>query len=925
MGPMTSLAGPPSGPTRRLAWLLLLGLGGCTELPSIAAQGCGNRVVDDAEDCDQPALASGAAHCAQPGEAHECRYLCASAAGAHECPSGYACGNDGVCRVAKGNFVSLGRSIEAASTSLQAGDFDGDAAADLLALGPGDFFGNRSGQVAFFGDQMQLSSQQRLPGLLGSPVVGRFASSAYAGLALTTQNGVVTLMGQRDRQFLPQTYPTFGIPDDQRDDFGHVAVFALPLIPTRAETAANGETALAYQGDEQLIYITSKQNPGLHLFGAVLSAVGKPLPLQLLPHGPADLLGEPVLWRPSTAQACPTIVFAFDRPDDNRLYTLQPCTLDAKGQPIWKDLGSDLQSGNPLQALTLLPIGKFTPRVTGQPSVVDFDQDGHLDVLVPVFYVQEQGLTLSFSYIGYGDEDGHLYARDDKGKKALQDALAPLLLDPSKVGPSIGGVGCAGEEGIVLGPLAVGDLDGDGEQDIVTRLGVCTSRALIGTGVNYHLSGPTLDLLSEARLIDLNGDGRLDVVGRPERGSALLTFLNVSDGQFTPGNIPLNGPARQLRAGDFDGDGLGDVAFIEGKVLSDGARTGDAVSVLFGSHDPDRREVLRMGRFDAIDSIATGRTRDQPLSDIGLVSRNVVDPDNEPGGRIGISLLAGSADRALRAPLLLDQLPVSVAAGRFLADTPSDRQDISVLTVDSIDNPAGQTQTLWFVPLLANGELRDLPIRQSLLTEVNALPLAVGVSRYGKVFAGDLERDGLDELLLLDAQPAATTTEVRLRTARPASGLSAALPELRLPVQFSPASALVLADVDGDGQREVLVTGKEPGRDPGEDSGRLLVLTRQPDGTLAPGPTLAAPTGFLTGPLCVLRRGGRETVLALGSGTTWQLASSSGALSLAPAPGLALRGGAAMACDDLDGDGVDDVALSSGSLIEVFRGEPVRP
>ncbi|RYE89935.1 MAG: hypothetical protein EOO75_10975, partial [Myxococcales bacterium] len=471
-------AGPSRRRTRSLAWLLL-GLSGCTDLPTIAPQGCGNRVVEEAtEDCDQPRLDDALSpFCAQPGEAHACRYVCQSDRGARDCPTGYSCGNDGVCRVARGTFVSLGRTIEAASASLQAGDFDGDGAADLLALGPGDFFGNRSGQIVFF-DRTQQSTQQRLPGLLGSPVVGRFDSSPYAGLALTMQQGVVTLAGQRDRQLLPQAYPSFGIPDDQRDDFGHVAVFALPLLPTREVPLEEGLTTLIHQGDEQLIFITSKKNPGLHLFAAVLSAAGQPLPLQVLPHGPAELLGEPVLWRPGTEQACDSVLFAFDSPQDNHLYALQPCTKGADGQVTWQHAGPELKNGNPLQVLTILPLDAGqVPRVTGQPTVVDLDQDGHLDVLVPVRLEQDQELPVSFMYIGYGDADGHLYVRNAIGEKVLPDALAPLLLDPADVGPVIGGVACASPDGILLGPLAVGDLDGDGRQDVVTQLGVCTSRA----------------------------------------------------------------------------------------------------------------------------------------------------------------------------------------------------------------------------------------------------------------------------------------------------------------------------------------------------------------------------------------------------------------------------------------------------------------
>ena len=37
------------------------------------------------------------------------------------------------------------------------------------------------------------------------------------------------------------------------------------------------------------------------------------------------------------------------------------------------------------------------------------------------------------------------------------------------------------------------------------------------------------------------------------------------------------------------------------------------------------------------------------------------------------------------------------------------------------------------------------------------------------------------------------------------------------------------------------------------------------------------------------------------------------------------RGGIALACGDIDGDGIDDAAISSGSLLRVFRGTPERP
>src|SRR5690606_35621628 len=101
----------PDGPgesllkARALALLaLVVSTLGCSNLPQIEANECGNRVVEPGEDCDYFVEHSGT-KCLPPGE-NGCHYTCAVDQDGRgpSCPPGMGCDREGVCLVPSNAF-----------------------------------------------------------------------------------------------------------------------------------------------------------------------------------------------------------------------------------------------------------------------------------------------------------------------------------------------------------------------------------------------------------------------------------------------------------------------------------------------------------------------------------------------------------------------------------------------------------------------------------------------------------------------------------------------------------------------------------------------------------------------------------------------------------------------------------------------------
>ena len=133
---------------------------------------------------------------------------------------------------------------------------------------------------------------------------------------------------------------------------------------------------------------------------------------------------------------------------------------------------------------------------------------------------------------------------------------------------------------------SLGDLDGDGDLDLVTSaLGADAFTVFLGNGDGTFGPGRQIDTeldegATHSSLGDLDGDGDLDLVTSAAGAGAFTVFLNSGDSTFGPGrqiDTELDEGATHSSLGDLDGDGNLD--------LVTSARGANAFTVFLGNGD----------------------------------------------------------------------------------------------------------------------------------------------------------------------------------------------------------------------------------------------------------------------------------------------------------------------------------------------------
>ena len=228
-----------------------------------------------------------------------------------------------------------------------------------------------------------------------------------------------------------------------------------------------------------------------------------------------------------------------------------------------------------------------TPFEPATLAVADINGDGYPDIVYSNHL--EKAATAK---VLLGQADGSFKAGTDIATSAqlgdyclLQDVTGdkiPDLLCASAAGQSAFGIAKGNGDGtfgafqlISVPPpasltsstpyvLAVGDINGDGNIDIVVGDGHAGLWAMVSNGnggyaaqaISYSGTAPGQDY-GDAQLIDLNKDGKLDLVVQDAASNQLFVYLGQGNGTFGTPSIYTNTGAFILH--DVDGDGIPDL------------------------------------------------------------------------------------------------------------------------------------------------------------------------------------------------------------------------------------------------------------------------------------------------------------------------------------------------------------------------------
>jgi hypothetical protein len=606
---------------RRALGLAVICLG-CAEIATPGPELCGNNVVEPqvGEDCDlvvDDALGEDLSCGPADGSAQQCRYVCDGA----ECPRSWACGDDGICRPASGMFeadedpVAV---VDAQEIALR--DIQGDEEGELVVRLEGDLF-------VFVSDDVGYAEQHALsiPNPRGGLAFADFDEDELADLVLpaasraldaTAEPWVHALRSDGERLvsvIVPQTYAQRRI----------VAVTGVPTaqpgveVLLRVLTLANGRLQ-ASASEPTCARPTAGASLGLGGTGAVpVPAVGL-LFAELRPHAAVAVAGDRDVTLVEVEHTCGPNVCeprsgAGQEPGGRR--GGQPCAVRLSATQVVR-----------------------MPKAVADPGclLLDTDGDGDADLVCHV-----EGGALA---VAVADDAAFADGQPAGGLFADLDDLPGL--QPRE---------CAPQRRI----LAARDLVGDSRDDLVTPHGVF--EALDG-GFRRVFARTLGNGWGEAVVADFDRDGRLELVAtvlQQDQGCAPTRLQALEDTGGAYSEVPVRAVSspQQLRTGDFDGDGIDDVAVIESAPHSVRA------AVLFGDTKEALEDKVSVGGFAQVSGLAVVRAREgteineERLSDLAIVSE-----DGE-----FFTLVTGTTKRSLLSPLAFDgvsgRAPIVTLAG----------------------------------------------------------------------------------------------------------------------------------------------------------------------------------------------------------------------------------------------------------------------
>lgn len=427
-------------------------------------------------------------------------------------------------------------------------------------------------------------------------------------------------------------------------------------------------------------------------------------------------------------------------------------------------------------------------------------------------------------------------------------------------------------------------------------------RAFCASGVGLASMLPSVAMTTSSfpfLIVDVDGDGLADMVtaqsstlyvrrGLPNAsmtgpsGTFSTTFTTTSLGV-----VPL-----QLVAGDLTGDGRPEIVLWS---------TSTSVDVLRNSG------TGTFTRYTVTASSAVGGSFAPTSATIGEFSgaapADVVFSFNTSSGTQSAALFAGNG-------LTGSPLSTGVSAGLGIG-TVSNVRAAAVNADANLDLIAtAASNAIYVYPGTGNGTtpfssasavLAQLPAGETFTTGVSGSAFMMDV--------GDVTADGIPDVVV-PVVSAGTTYGARVfpLTSAPAFGASS---YLALP---GAARAIVIADVNGDGRRDVVIASTD-----------VRVFVSQVGGTFSAAQVLGITFGvtFFNGLAAVDVTGDGRPELFSPSGTNLVTAVNNGSGGFAALTGTSVPNATRIVAGDLNGDGFSDV-VATGPVAGVFSGPDAR-